>query len=182
MTPSCRQSANHNREKQQLQLSVSPRGCIKSWMHVNRLKLNDNRTECMLFGPSSRCEQSDLHGLQIGRCFIPLSTEVRDVIMDSELSMSKHVTYIAKVRSDQLRNIGSIRKFQSQVSAVTRALSLVISRIDYCNELLTNTPKSPTLTNNFQRIQNTAARIVSCSRKYDHITIVPSTGFRYKKG
>ena len=46
--------------------------------------------------------------------------------------------------------------------------ALVISRIDYCNSLLYGLPKSEIA--KLQRVQNTAARLVSLAPKYDHTT------------
>ena len=44
------------------------------------------------------------------------------------------------------------------------------SRIDYCNSLLYGLPQ--TVVQRLQRVQNCAARIVSRTKKYDHITPV----------
>ena len=44
----------------------------------------------------------------------------------------------------------------------------VSSKLDYCNSLLYNIPKY--VLNKLQFEQNTAARLITCSRKYDHIT------------
>ena len=40
--------------------------------------------------------------------------------------------------------------------------------LDYCNSLLYNIPKY--VHNKLQFVQNAAARLITCSRKYDHIT------------
>ncbi len=42
------------------------------------------------------------------------------------------------------------------------------SRLDYCNALLAGCPASSI--NKLQVVQNTAARVLTRSRKYDHIT------------
>ena len=46
--------------------------------------------------------------------------------------------------------------------------SLVISRLDYCNSLLYDIPKYQR--DKLQRIQNTAARMITGARSSDHIT------------
>ena len=48
--------------------------------------------------------------------------------------------------------------------------SLVMSRLDYCNALLIGIQQD--LVAKLQRLQNSAARIVSRTRKYEHITPV----------
>ncbi len=45
--------------------------------------------------------------------------------------------------------------------------SLVLSRLDYCNALLHNIQTR--MCNQLQRVLHAAARIVKCSRKYDHV-------------
>ena len=47
---------------------------------------------------------------------------------------------------------------------------MVVSRLDYCNSLLHGLPK--VVTNRLQRVQNTAARIVTRTPKYEHISPV----------
>ena len=68
----------------------------------------------------------------------------------------------------QLRNIGKSRQCLSFDSAKLLCLSLVISKIDYCNSLLIGCPQY--LLDKVQRIQNTAARIVTRCRRSTHIS------------
>ncbi len=46
--------------------------------------------------------------------------------------------------------------------------AFMTSRLDYCNALLGGCPAS--LINKLQIVQNAAARVLTWSRKYDHIT------------
>ncbi len=46
--------------------------------------------------------------------------------------------------------------------------AFMTSRLDYCNALLAGCPASSI--NKLQIVQNTAARVLTMSRKYDHIT------------
>ena len=48
--------------------------------------------------------------------------------------------------------------------------SLVTSRLDYCNILYHGIPDKQL--NKMQRVQNVAARILTCTKKFDHITPV----------
>ena len=66
--------------------------------------------------------------------------------------------------------IGSIRKFLTDDSAAQLVHAFVSSRLDYCNSLLAGLNDSDY--HKLQKIQNTAARIVTRTRKFDHITPV----------
>ena len=69
-----------------------------------------------------------------------------------------------------LYNIRRIRKYLSQESARTLVRAFIIGRIDYCNSLLFGLPSVHLL--KLQRLQNTAARLISNVPRYSHITPV----------
>ena len=69
-----------------------------------------------------------------------------------------------------LRNIGKISKFLNTDTTKSAIVSLVTSRHDYCNRLLCGITDE--LLCRLQKVQNNAARVVSGSKKYDHITPV----------
>ena len=84
--------------------------------------------------------------------------------------MSAHVSKGIKSANYHLRNIGKIRKILNTDTTKSAIVSLVTSRLDYCNELLHGITDE--LLCRLQKIQNNAARVVSGSKKYDHITPV----------
>ncbi len=141
-------------------------------MLKNKLKLNDDKSECILTGPTKRRANTEVKTVQFGNSVIPLSTSVKDlgVILDSELTLDEHVSRLSKMCFFQLRNIGHIRRFLSKRSTTILVLSLVMTRLDYCNSLLAGA--SATQIRRLQRIQNSAARIISKTSKQDHITPV----------
>jgi len=59
-----------------------------------------------------------------------------------------------------------IRRSLDSDSAATLVHAFVSSRVDYCNAVFVGAPKN--VTDKLQRVLNTAARIVSGTRKYDH--------------
>ena len=69
-----------------------------------------------------------------------------------------------------LHNISSIRSLLDETATAQLVHSLVTSRLDYCNALLYGIPNC--LLNKLQRVQNIAARIVTRSSPYCHITPV----------
>ena len=67
-----------------------------------------------------------------------------------------------------LKNIQCLKTFLTQDTLVTVVHAFVIYRIDHCNSLLYGI--SDYNINRLQRIQNSSPRIVTNTRKYDHIT------------
>ena len=63
----------------------------------------------------------------------------------------------------------SLRKFPND-SLLTLVQAFIISKLDYCNSLLTGLPKY--LVKRFQGVENAGARLVSGSKKYEHISPV----------
>ncbi|KAF7660854.1 hypothetical protein LDENG_00274070, partial [Lucifuga dentata] len=67
-----------------------------------------------------------------------------------------------------LNNIAKIRPILSLHDAETLIHAFVSSRLDYCNVLLSGLPNCAI--RSLQLVQNAAARILTKTRKYDHIT------------
>ncbi len=67
-----------------------------------------------------------------------------------------------------LRNIAKLRNMLTVSDAEKLVHAFIISRLDYCNALLGGYPASSI--NKLQIVQNAAARVLTRSRKYDHIT------------
>ena len=141
---------------------------VKTWMANNLLKLNDEKTEMLLVGSPS----TEIQSIQVGKDTITPSDTVRNigVIFDANMNMQSHINSIAKRAHFQIRNIGRIRRFLTQEAAVTLVHAFISSKIDYCNALLYGLPLN--IIAKIQRIQNTAARVVTGTRKYEHITPV----------
>ena len=74
---------------------------IKTWMTENQLKLNDDKTEALLFPFSSSLKPTVPlpDSITLGSHNIPFSDSARNLgfILDSKLSMKKHVIKSAKL-------------------------------------------------------------------------------------
>ena len=98
--------------------------------------------------------------MSISGCDTPFSQSVRNLgfYLDETLSMDAHIKYLCCILFCQLRRIGKIHSFLSTDAANKPAVSLILSRLDYCNSLLSGLPDNKL--NKLQRIQNHAARLV----------------------
>ena len=143
---------------------------VAAWMARNDLKLNAEKSQAILFQPLKHGvnKQPEVCVEVAGRR-IALSTSVRNlgVVFDSRLSMEEQVAQTANSCYYQLRNIGQIRSSITEGACRTLVHALVTSRLDYGNGLLYGIPQAT-----LQRIQNCAARLITRTRKYEHITPV----------
>lgn len=89
---------------------------------------------------------------------------------DKTISMEHQASAITKACFYQIRNIGRIRSLISVEACKTLVCSLVTSRLDYGNALLYGT--NTNIISKLQRVQNTAARLITRKRKFDSITPV----------
>ena len=134
---------------------------IKTWMDDNQLKLNDEKTEALLFASGSlKIPDPIPSGVNVGSHFIPFCKSARNlgVILDSELSMRDHVKSVCQLANYELRRLSSIRRYLTREAAKTLVTSCVLSRLDYCNSLLMGSPQKSIQP--MQKIQNWAARLI----------------------
>ena len=143
---------------------------VGTWMSENRLKLNGDKTEAIRFSPSSSLSSSLPSDLHLGSTRIQFSDCVRNlgVFFDSNLSLKHHITKTCQAAYIQIKLISSIRHFLTQDATKTLVSALVLSRLDYCNSLLSGCPKS--LLKPLQQVQNSAAKLIFKARKSQHCT------------
>ena len=143
---------------------------IKHWMTSNKLQLNDNKTETLLIHSKHRTlSNSTPSSITIGTSQINFSREARNLgfIFSDTLDVDKHISHLCRSCNNELRKISSIRHLLTFDATKTLICTLVLSKIDYCNALLVNTTSSNI--NRLQKIQNSAARLIFRSRKFDHV-------------
>ena len=141
---------------------------IREWMNQNMLKLNDDKTELIVFRLKYKQDLYKNLSITIGDTVVDCSSQVKDlgVIFDRVLSLRQHVSYTSKTCQFHLRNISRIRKYIPQDTSVVLVKSLVMSRLDYSNGLFYGLPKCTV--SGLQAVQNSAARIVTQERLRDH--------------
>ncbi len=88
--------------------------------------------------------------------------------IDSNLSFENHISNVTKTAFFHLRTIAKLWHMLSVSDAEKLVHAFVTSRLDYCKALLGGCPASST--NKLQIVQKAAFRVLTRSRKYDHIT------------
>ena len=145
---------------------------ISSWMRNNKLKLNDDKTEYMVISSDRVKAGLSIPDLMAGAVKISPSHTFRNLgaMFDDSLKMSSQVKAITKRCHFHLHNIRAIRKSLTKTATEQLVHAFVTSTIDNCNALLCGIPSS--LLDQLQRMQNSAARVVTLKRKHDSITPV----------
>ena len=143
---------------------------IKIWTTKNKFKLNEQKTEVLLCGPSSRRETVPVDCLSVGEASIPFSNVVKTlgVTLDAELSMEQHVSAVVRSCFFHIRSLSKVRPYITYKAASSIAVCLILSKLDYCNSLLSGLPQKQI--KRLQAVQNAAARTVMKCKKTDHIT------------
>ena len=145
---------------------------IRVWMINRMLKLNDNKTDMVIY-------MSQYHLNKYGRCDISIGDStispvecVRNlgVQIDQHLTMDKQVTAVCKACNFHLYRLFSIRRYITTDAARSVVQALITSRLDYCNSLLANLTN--TQMKRLKSIQHKAARLVTRTPLREHITPV----------
>ena len=175
-------------DDQQIYLSFKPRitgsqeQCIKrledciaeirQWMTLNLLKLNDNKTEFILFGTRQQLSKLDTIpvSIAVGNTMVHPVEMVRNLgyIMDKLLKNTAHINKTVSTTYCQIRNIQKIRSKLDIESTRTVVQALVLSRLDYCNSMLQGSADYQL--HKLQKIQNMACRVVCNLNKHDHVS------------
>jgi hypothetical protein len=143
---------------------------VRVWMRLNWLKLNDGKTELMVFSTMHMQERHKDVTLRIGETDVENRHPVKNlgVLEDPALTMTNQVHAVCKSAFYQLRNIARIRCYLTDTAAKTLVHALVMSRLDYGNSLYYGMSKGNM--EKLQLVQNAAARLVTRKSRYAHIT------------
>ena len=135
---------------------------INKWMLCNKIKLNDDKTEMLKHRPAPLLDQ-----LQVATSLSPVP--LLQIILELFSTRRFHLTNTLRKFSN-LRFIlsGTFRASSSLQTAKILVHALVTSKLDNCNSLFYGLPKN--LLQRLQYVLNSAARLVTLSRKSGHVT------------
>ena len=145
---------------------------VKAWSIQSRLILNDSKTE-VIFVSSKFVNSPPFPKIIIGDSEIEITNAAKNLgvtIIDKHLDMEDHVSNIVRAASFAIYKIGRLSKYLDGESTERLIHAFVSSRLDNCNSLLYGLPDCQI--SKLQRVQNSAARIVSWCSKLDHMTPV----------
>ena len=143
---------------------------VKDWMLHNRLKMNDDKTEFIIFGSNHSLPKCSTTGIWVGDSHIQRAecVSLLGIHLDQHLNLKHHIARKARAAACAMFNLMKLRRYLSKETCLQLANALVFSHMDYGNALLINLPESTLKP--FQRIQNLTAKIILGRSKYDSST------------
>ena len=139
---------------------------VRKWMGANFLNLNESKTEVAFFGNPPPAFSTNALG--------PLAVNIRPtvknlgVIFDGAFKFESQVSAVVRNSFYHLRTIAKTKAYLSHSDLERVIHAFITSRLDYCNALYTGIDQSQL--RRLQLVQNSAARLLTCTRKRDHIT------------
>ena len=136
------------------------------------IKLNDDKSEFLCVGSVSQLSKISLPSIKISNVDIAPSAAFRNlgVIFYSSMVMSAHISPVCKSVRYYVRNLGFIRKYLTRSATEKIVHAFISSRLDFGNVHFFQLPQNQ-LTR-LQRLQNSAARLITLTRYKDHISPV----------
>ena len=127
-----------------------------------------DKTESTLFNPKSYKVVVDK--INVGSDSIHFTNVARNlgVLIDENLNMNQHISQLSRAVYFEIRRLRQMSSFVNESSLKTLASSFILSRLDYCNSLFKNLPK--TQLDILQKLQNHATKIIFKKSMRDHAT------------
>ena len=145
---------------------------IAAWCCSNSLLANPEKTKLLLFGTTQMLNHvQDFQVTFLEKELRPVSS-ARDLGMEFDecLSYDEHITHVVSKCTKSLCQINRVKHILDSRTLIVIINALVFSKLYYCSSVWANTSKKNIA--KLQTVHNFAARIVTGTRKYDHITPV----------
>ena len=132
--------------------------------------MNPTNTQVMWLVSSQQLAKLDISHVRVLSSCVKVQDTARDlgVVIDSQLSLSAHVTAVCRSGYYQLRQLRQAVRSLSEDASKTLVQVFVSCRLDFCNSLFFGISEG--LMNRLH--QNAAARLVTGTRRSDHISPV----------
>ena len=140
---------------------------VSEWMRTYFLKLNESKTKILVLAPPLVMSSIYIHGTYLDSGCIRFVSCAKNlgVWLDEFLNFKCHIRKVVASCYKVLREISKIKSFIPRESLNTLVVSLVLSKLDYCNALYYKIGSSEI--DMLQSVQNAAIRLVFGQFKYD---------------
>ena len=116
---------------------------LNSWFSQSQLKLNPTKSKVMFVGSSRLLAKYNLPSVvTLDGTTLPISSQLKilGVTLDSNLNFAHFISQIIQSSNFHIYAIKQVRKFLPLSTANALFISLVLSRLEYCNSLLCGQP------------------------------------------
>ena len=125
-----------------MKMHVPLQTCISDnceWMQANVLKLNETKTECIVF---SRSKNPTSITITVGTQSVvsQYTVKILGVTFDNNMTFENHVSNIYRSIHMNIRKIRRIRKYLTYEAVKTLVQCTVTVRLDYCKSLYCGLP------------------------------------------
>jgi len=116
---------------------------VRFWFLQNGLQLNADKSEMVFLGtPAQLRSAANITTVDVAGSTLPVASKLKSlgVTNDSNLRFDFHARNVAKACNFHTRALRHVRSLLTDDVAQTVACSIVASRLDYCNALLSGAP------------------------------------------
>ena len=115
---------------------------LRDWITSSKLKMNDDKTECMLLGTRQQLTKLSISHISVGDTTVATSRTVRNLgtLLDSNMSFHEHINKLSKSSFYFFTTLGKSVKYLTKDITATLVHAFVTCRLDYCNSVLYGLP------------------------------------------
>lgn len=144
---------------------------INEYMNKNKLKLNVDKTKCIMI-KGKRTHDLSQYNIEINGAKIEKTDQIKylGVIIDDQLNFKENNLYISKKVAKKIGFFARIAKNMTTSAKINVYKSIIAPHFDYCSSLLFVADGEDS--NMFQKLQNRAMRVVLGCNKYTSIAFM----------
>ena len=144
-------------------------GEIKKWMTANYMKLNEDKTQLILFGKPYNLKKyphdfnilingTEIKSLNLSGPGMKDEGKSLGVMLDNDTAMKRQISAVRQTSFNTLHNLRNIKEYLAVDTKLALVKSLVLSKLDYCNSLYMNIPQYQI--NTLQKLLNHCIRFI----------------------
>ena len=105
---------------------------VNEWMNQNRLKMNNAKTEYIMFGSRQQLGKCNSSGINVNGAAVERATKIKylGALLDDQLTLKQQVTNKCKIAMLNLHRIKMIKEYLDVDTCHTLVLGLVMSHLD----------------------------------------------------
>lgn len=149
-------------------------GNIDRYLKANKLKLNVDKTKCMIIKGKRNNVVNDV---TIRICGVPIdeTNEMKylGVLIDNKLNFKTNNQYVIKKVAKKIGFMSRVAKNLTAKATITLYKSIIAPHFDYCSSLLFLADSEDKQA--FQRLQNRAMRIILWANRYTSVSMMLET-------